>query len=331
MGKIIENPKNYTGRELEQIFFRPTLTGPSAQQLGVRVMYNMPVPTTLNFWRRNVNILKKYAKGWQGGEIATKYQKTINLDKVKSEMGYSASDYFGMIYELITNSAEVNLDDLSGTDLEKAETELFRRALAEAIRVEMWLGDTTRADSIGFNSINGFMKRITADIGTGDEDIQEFDMPDMTQADAAEGLFKRQFREGREILKQFKGDLVYFVTDDVIYNYQDTLTSANLESSRSAMINGIRQYFYDGIPIVPVGLGGYLPTLTDMPQSFSILTPAQNLGVAVNTKSFPGHDSEIRFWYNPDEMENRQRAIFMMGTDYLLPEVINIAHKEVEP
>ena len=63
MSKIIANPKNYTGRELEDIFFRPMLTGPDAIDLGVKMMYNMPVPTTLNFWKRAGDVLKKYAKG----------------------------------------------------------------------------------------------------------------------------------------------------------------------------------------------------------------------------------------------------------------------------
>ena len=30
-------------------------------------------------------------------------------------------------------------------------------------------------------------------------------------------------------------------------------------------------------------------------------------------------------WYNPDQMENRQRAIFMAGCDYLLPEMVSMA------
>ena len=34
---FLENPKQYTGQELETIFFRPMLSGPSAQELGVRV------------------------------------------------------------------------------------------------------------------------------------------------------------------------------------------------------------------------------------------------------------------------------------------------------
>ena len=33
--------------------------------------------------------------------------------------------------------------------------------------------------------------------------------------------------------------------------------------------------------------------------------------LAVNTADFPGN--EVRMWYNPDEMENRQRAVFMAG------------------
>ena len=48
----IENPKSYTGRDLETIFFRPMLTGPDATSLGIKIMYNMPVPTTLQFWKR---------------------------------------------------------------------------------------------------------------------------------------------------------------------------------------------------------------------------------------------------------------------------------------
>ena len=45
MSNIIVNPKNYTGHELETIFFRPLLSGPTAEQLGIRILYNMPMPT----------------------------------------------------------------------------------------------------------------------------------------------------------------------------------------------------------------------------------------------------------------------------------------------
>ena len=36
----IENPKNYTGRDLETIFFRPMLSGSDAVDLGIKILYN---------------------------------------------------------------------------------------------------------------------------------------------------------------------------------------------------------------------------------------------------------------------------------------------------
>ena len=68
---------------------------------------------------------------------------------------------------------------------------------------------------------------------------------------------------------------------------------------------------------------GYFPNVVDLPHSFAILTDRRNIALAVNTNDFPG--TEVRMWYNPDVMENRQRAIFMAGCDYLLPELVSMA------
>jgi hypothetical protein len=158
---FIENAKTYTGRDLETIFFRPMLSGQSALDLGVRILYNMPAPTTVQLWERSGDILQQYtAAGWTGGDPARKLQKTIDMSKVKAELGYSAADYFSMIYELITNRADVNMDDLTGTELEQAETELFKRAIAESLRVTMWIGDKEAGAGTEYATFNGFIKRI---------------------------------------------------------------------------------------------------------------------------------------------------------------------------
>ena len=65
---FIEKPKTYTGHDLETIFFRPMLCGPSAEELGVRILYNLPTPTTVQLWESPGNVLQKYAAaGWNGG------------------------------------------------------------------------------------------------------------------------------------------------------------------------------------------------------------------------------------------------------------------------
>ena len=89
----IENPKSYTGRDLETIFFRPMLTGPDARaSLGIKVMYNTPVPTTLQFWKRAGDILQKYTAGGLERRRAPPRSTASRsqLSKVKAEAGYSA-------------------------------------------------------------------------------------------------------------------------------------------------------------------------------------------------------------------------------------------------
>lgn len=320
MAKLIENQKTYAGRELESIFFRPILSGPDALKLGIKVMYNMPVPTTLSFWSRNADVLKKYGKGWLGGNAASKYQKRIDLQRVKAELGFAAGDYYNMVFEQIASNSQNNLDDLSGSELEIAETTLFKEAIAEAIRVTMWIGDTTRSDC--FNTFNGFIKRIKTDIGALSTDVSSVTMLDMTVADNADTLFRNMWNKSSEVLKQFKndGDLVYLVTSDIYNNYEDTLDNISVDNAYLAKLNGHKELFFKGIPVVDVKLSQYLPTIATMPKSFAILTERNNLALAVNTNDFPG--MEVKMWYNPDEMENRQRAVFMAGCDYLLPELV---------
>ncbi len=320
MSKIVSNPKTYTGQELTSTFFRPMFQGSTALELGIRVIYNMPVPTTLNFWRRTPDALKSYAKGWSGGTDTERFQKTINLSKVKAEMSYAAADYFSMVYELIVGSSDVNLSDLSGTELEQAETQLFSNAIAESIRATMWVGDTTRTTN--YKTFDGFLKRIKADIGTGDNDIKGVTMTSMATAGNAEKLLESIYKASSAELRNSKseGQLVFFVTRDVYENYETSLLTGSLDSVRQAKISGIETLYFRGIPVVDMGIDGYLADLTDMSSSCAILTDKRNLALAVNTADFPG--SEIAMWYNPDELENRQRAIFMAGCDYLMPELI---------
>lgn len=327
MGKI-ENTKNYAGRDMETIFFRPMLSGPSAGDLGIKVMYNMPVPTTLQFWKRAGDVLQKYAaSGWSGGECATKFQKSIALSKVKAEVGYSADDYFNMVYELITGRADVNLDDLSGTELEAAETALFKEAIAESIRATMWLGDTARDGSL--STFDGFLKRLVADMGTGTDDVHGFLMPEQLgsgdETDTAQNVLKSLWNRAPDVLKEFKtqGNLVYLATSDIYARYEEELDGAALEAAYLARQNGRDGLSFRGIPVIDLRLSAYLKECPEMPQSFALLTDRRNLALAVNTADFPG--TEVRMWYNPDQMENRQRAVFMAGCDYLLPELVSMA------
>ena len=325
----LENSKQYTGSDLENIFFRPMLTGESAQDLGVRVLYNMPQPTHVQLWDGQRNILQKFTSaGWAGGKAATKYEKTVNLNRVKAELGFSAANYFSMVYEKVSSLVNTHMDDLSGTELEQAETALFKQALAENIRVTMWIGDTSAAS--GYNTFDGLLKRINGLVD--DDGVYNFSYQAAALEDPAYAveLFDKLWAGADPRIPGLKADdrLAYFVSSDIYRLYEKYLDAKGADAAYADAMNGRRTLAYHGIPVVDVRLGSYLGA-TSFRQSFVMLTDRRNLVLAVNTADMPGN--EVRMWYNPDEMENRQRAIFMAGCDYLLPELVSMAAGGFDP
>ncbi len=325
---LIENPKTYKGQEADTIFFRPSFCGKSAEELGIRVLYNLPVPTTVQVWSHAGNVLQKYAGGWNGGSKSKKFQKTIDMRKVKAETSFAASDYFSMVFEQITGSADVNMGDLTGTDLEKAETELFRRAIAESVRATMWLGDTTGQVS-SFTTFNGFLKAIKDASEEGVIDNSGMAYSQYEELDSAMLTFDTVWNAAAEELKSLRpeGNLAYFATSDVVRLYESELDSSTTEAAYRERIDGRAGLSYHGIPVIEVALGKY-DAQQKYGKSFCMLTDRRNMVLALNTADMP--ENEVRMWYNPDEMENRQRAVFLAGADILDTRIVSVCMIGIE-
>lgn len=312
MAQLIENAKNYTGEELATIFLRPSFTGENAAALGLRVLYNTPVNTTLNFWSRRENILKAYAKGWEGGATSKKYQKTISMAKVKAEQGFGASDYYGMVYEKITNSPGVNLQDLTGTDIENAEVALFREAIAEDARVTMWIGDKSRAVS-DYDLFDGLITKAAAYEGT-----KKLTLDAVPTDKTVKAAFDKVWKAAPDALKALKssGKLAYFVTADVFEAYESFLDNYTNTVAYNDVQRGRTTLNYHGVEVHKIDVDSHLKDK----KAIILLSHKENLVFALNTTDMP--EAGVRLWYNPDEMENRQRACFLAGTEILDEEMV---------
>lgn len=306
MSKIIENAKNYTGTELDQIFIRPTFTGEDAKELGIRVMYNIPQNTTMNFFAKQSNILKEFATGWQGGEASKKYQKTIEMKKVKAEVGYQAEDYFATVFEKITNRSDVSLQDLTGTDLAKAEEELFRDAIKEDLRCAMWAGDTDATLS-DYNTFDGFLKKAAT---YTDSKKVKLSAPTASNIIAS---FKAVWNAASETLRAMKskGNLCFFVTSDVYNALEEAYDGKTNSVAYQEMVNGRAVLRWHGIEVKEI----HAESVLKVAQSAILLSHKDNLVLAVNTTDMPS--AGVRMWYNPDENENRQRAAFLASAEIL--------------
>lgn len=307
---VIENPKKYLSRDLETIFFRPMFKGENAEQLGIRVLYNMPLPTTVQLWSPRSNVLQPYSSGWTGGSGAERKQKLIELHKIKAEVGFSASEYFNQVYELIVGRSDVSLDDLTGSELEQAETELFRASIAESIRVLMWTGDVNAETN---NFLDGFLNKVY-----GYPDVGYFDFVGRElNADSVVELLNGLWTSASPALKSLRseGQLAYFCTSDVIDAYEQYLDKFGTDNAYIDLTSGRRELCYHGIRLIDMGITPYLPLENYPGVTHCFLTDRRNLVLAVNTSDDP--TAEIRMWYNPDEMENRQRATFLLGCEIL--------------
>ena len=314
---IIENSKTYDVTDVENVFFRPTFCGKAAEEFGIRILYNMPIPTKVPLFKHNNNLLKSFSSGWQGGTSAAKSQVTIDMNKLKAESAYSAEDYFSTVYEMITNSSDVNLGDLTGTDLEKAETELFRRALAENIYACTWFGDKYTEIS-DFGVYDGFLRNI---ITYKDADATvALEIREEEEEFTVESILLQSWLHAKEELRALAsdGNLAYFVSSDIYDAYQFYLDKAGNANAYADAINGRPALSYHGIPIIEVPAQKY-----DLKRckSFCILTDRRNLVLALNTADSP--EKEIKMWYNPDEMENRQRVVFLVGTAVLEKDLLS--------
>lgn len=319
---LIENQKTYKGSDAENIFFRPTFCGNSAEQLGIRVLYNMPIPTTIQIWDHLDPVLRPFESKWGGYCKNTKSQKTITMHKIKAENSFSADDYLSMVLEKITADASVNLGDLTGTELEKAETELFRQAIAEGVRATMWIGDTDGSIST-LSSFNGFFHALSQ----MKDSISYTALTDPDAIPSALEMFKGCWDMASAQLKAIRseGQLAFFVSSNVYNAYLDELEQKGTDSAYQNLIGGHQQLCYHGIPVVEIPLTQYNESQESF-TTFCLLTDRRNLVLALNTADMP--ENEVRMWYNPDEMENRQRATFLVGADVIDSSLISLYYSE---
>ena len=315
---LIENTKTYKGTEVETIFFRPTFCGKSAEDLGIRVIYNMPMPTTVQVWSNPNKVLQSFESGWSGGANAVKLQKTIDMHKVKAESSFSAEEYFSMIFEKIVADGSVSLGDLTGTELEKAETELFRKAIAEGVRSTMWVGDEDGEIS-ELTTFNGFLKSI---LNMG-YNVGYRQLTDEDNIPGATEIFKICWGNATDELKacRSEGQLAYFVSSDIYNSYIEELEESNPTIPGVDLTASGTPLTYRGIPIVEIPLSKYRK---DKCSTFCLLTDRRNLVLALNTSDMP--ENEVRMWYNPDEMENRQRAVFLAGAEVIDQNLVSLCY-----
>lgn len=149
--------------------------------------------------------------------------------------------------------------------------------------------------------------------------------PSALTTDEAMATLKSVYNNSTDQLKAMKktGRLVYYCTQSVIDNYHDSIVDDGTEQGHTKLVDGIERYTYNGIPLIPMAIDQIITDdfTNEYPHRVILTVPDNMVLVLSQADGF----AETRFWFNPDENENRQRCQFEFGADYFLPELMTVA------
>jgi hypothetical protein len=226
---------------------------------------------------------------WKQNEsrnLADKYSVSLEFGRTKHELSTPADEYFNEVME----KAERPYDDFDSISIEQAECELLQKSLTTKIKHDFWSRVIEKLDEYDPETWQYAHKEEDKSIVTIFECLYSY-----TQ-------------EQTNILSFSKEDLGLFVSSDVYKQYELYLDNF-VEFWRACIMS--KELAFRGIRLYDIGK-------TEQP--IAILTPKKNLVLALNIQDFPG--CEVRMWYNPDDVKNRQRAVFAMEGRWVCSELV---------
>ena len=294
-----------------------------------------------------------FTGGFQGGASSKLTDKGVKLVEFKKEASYTRKKYQQRIQRKLLRTG-ATMEDISGTELARMEMELHMAGVRAGVYKSFWLGDTAKLHTkagkynpndastayvIGdadkrYNNTDGIWKEITtrqsvdnvprlALSGTG-ASTTLIDNGELTD-DAAKEIFKQLYVNASDELKSLydQGLANFYVTGNMILNYQETLEGDGTEAAHSKLINGVNRFLYRGLPMHNMLISGSIKAdFANVMPFRACLTVPENLGMVLGLGSF----AESVFWFNKDANENRQRTQWEMEHCFLDPKYLSVAY-----
>ena len=151
MSLLITASTNYVGEQSADLIMRPLFAGDDVRQYGFRVLLTKERKVDLTMWDAIRKKLRAYTSGFQGGTGSKRVGKQLNLAEFKVETNYDKHTYFDTVYDVITNTNGVSQNDITGTEVHRAEIQLFNETLQHDVFMTMFAGDLLKQTFDGTN------------------------------------------------------------------------------------------------------------------------------------------------------------------------------------
>ncbi|MHC2992826.1 hypothetical protein OB13_15020 [Pontibacter sp. HJ8] len=298
------------------LIFKPLIQVPEVSSLGFDIRTD--IVTYKDMYKaisqRKVTRAKSGC-GWNPyGKLADLIDERIEVKKMGIEMEQCAEDFDGLILQM-AKKLGVERADLTGTQLATVLSALAQEsAKADMLRI-MFLGDEASL-SDDYNQTDGIWKKLFEGVADGNVTKAGAALGnDALPAGAAEGILDDlYYGASMEMQDLDDSEKRFYVTRSIYNNWKKTLTkNKQLESSWTALQNGVNTLTYLGVPLIPLGFVD-----AAIRQDFAGANPHRAL-YAKPENVVIGMDQEsdyqtVKFWYQEKEEMNYMRLKYKLGT-----------------
>ena len=254
---------------------------------------------------------------------------TLSVVNMQAQLEQCAAVFDATIAEVLRKKG-ADINDLTGTEIEAYVLERVAEAAARDLFRILFLGDTTLSNS-DYTAFDGVFKKIKAGYLAGDGTVYggTITASDINTSNIINTLDSKLWDVQPYELKFIPdNEKVLLVTDNIFRAYKKYLssTSFGIVEQRSALVNGISDITFRGIPVVSLGvIDKYIATdfATGSPAAAStpyraILTKADNHYLATDTLTA---SSQVQMWYDQTQDKNYTRLRYEAGYNYAFGEL----------
>lgn len=327
---IINTAVTYSGKDATEIFTKPIVTNPLIQQIGLEIVDDVQSLKKLYFQGNLRKITKKRVGcGWvETGTGTNLFTKNLAVTDLQVQLPQCAAVFDQTIWESLRKKG-YDINNLEGTQLQEMLVDAIEIGAIDDYTRIMWFGDTASADT-DYNQLDGFFKVLAAAIaGDGVKSTGALADNAMGTNDAAIAALQAVYFAATPQLKALpNASKVFLVSGSVYENFQQSLIrQGNLESARTALLDGTPTLTYMGVEIIPMYqwdstiAADFSPTANpDRPHRI-IFAERKNLIVGLDTVS---DNTDVMFWYEPKDDMNYARIRYKLGVTYKFPEMIAV-------
>jgi hypothetical protein len=330
MGNVITSMPTYTGKQSE---FKDLVKNKLYGYLGINELgFNVVEDVQSNKVMYRDNLLDKITRkrvGCTGNDTATGngiVSFNLSVTDMQAQLSQCADVFDSTIAEVLRKKG-VDINDLTGTDIEAYLLEKLAETAARDLYRIIFLGDVTLSNA-DYTAFDGIYKRIKSGFLASDGTVFA---GTVTSTDLQVGNIVATMDRVWDVQPgalKFVPDTekVFFVEDTVYRAWEKYLSSTQFSgvgAQRDVLVNGIPTLSFRGVPLVNTKVIGQYLAQDFATGSPATLTTANRILLTVPSNHYIVTDmatdtSSAVMWYEPLQDTNYARLRYKAGYNYAL-------------